>query len=281
MNPGRRPFQHLTRTEYARSIHDLLGIDVDVTALLPPDSLSAGFDNIADSQAFSPALMEGYIRAAAKISRDALGDPKADPTSVTFKIPRTSNQLRHVDGATLGTRGGISAVHNFPADGDYAFRMLFYDSPEGQLFGRVYPREQIEVSINGERVALLDIPLDLSENGPVGLTIITPPIAVKAGAQRVSAAFIQRTSLLVDDLIAPIEYTLADATIGNLPEITTLSHLKDFEIIGPMKVTGVSDSASRRKVFKCRPVTRPALAEKASPTASPEFLRRQPFALER
>src|SRR5439155_629223 len=84
------PFQHLTRTEYARSIHDLLGIDVDVTALLPPDSLSAGFDNIADSQAFSPALMEGYIRAAAKISRDALGDPKADPTSVTFKIPRRS-----------------------------------------------------------------------------------------------------------------------------------------------------------------------------------------------
>src|SRR5215831_11468101 len=252
--PGRRPFQRLTRTEYARSIHDLLDLDVDVNGLLPPDSLSAGFDNIADSQAFSPALMEGYIRAAAKISRDALGDPNADATSVTFKIPRTSNQLRHVDGAPLGTRGGISVVHNFPADGNYSFRVLFYDSPEGQLFGRVYPGEQIEVSINGDRVALLDIPLDLSENGPVGLTIQTQPIAVKSGPQRVSAAFIQRTSLLVDDLIAPIEYTLADATIGNLPEITTLSHLKDFEILGPLKVTGVSDTPSRRKVFKCRPL---------------------------
>jgi hypothetical protein len=253
--PGRRPFQRLTRTEYARSIHDLLGIDVDVNGLLPPDSLSAGFDNIADSQAFSPALMEGYIRAAAKISRDALGDPNADATSVTFKIPRTSNQLRHVDGAPFGTRGGISVVHNFPADGNYSFRVLFYDSPEGQLFGRVYPGEQIEISINGDRVALLDIPLDLSENGPVGLTIQTQPIAVKAGPQRISAAFIQRTSLLVDDLIAPIEYTLADATIGNLPEITTLSHLKDFEILGPMKVTGVSDTPSRRRVFQCRPLS--------------------------
>lgn len=251
--PGRRSFQRLTRTEYARSIHDLLDIDVDVNGLLPPDSLSAGFDNIADSQALSPALMEGYIRAAAKISRDALGDPKADATSVTFKIPRTANQLRHVDGAPLGTRGGISVVNNFPADGNYSFRVLFYDSPEGQLFGRVYPGEQIEISINGERVALMDIPLDLSENGPVGLTMQTQPIAVKSGAQRVSAAFVQRTSLLVDDLIAPIEYTLADATIGNLPEITTLSHLKDFEIIGPTSVTGISDSASRRKVFKCRP----------------------------
>jgi mono/diheme cytochrome c family protein len=255
LSPGRRPFQRLTRTEYARSIHDLLDIDEDVSGLLPPDSLSAGFDNIADSQAFSPALMEGYIRAAAKISRDALGDPSADATSVTFKIPRTSNQLRHVDGAPLGTRGGISVVHNFPADGNYSFRVLFYDSPEGQLFGRVYPGEQIEISINGERVALLDIPLDLSENGPVGLTIQTAPIAVKAGPQRVSAAFIQRTSLLVDDLIAPIEYTLADATIGNLPEITTLSHLKDFEILGPTRVTGISDTPSRRRVFKCRPLT--------------------------
>src|SRR5260370_23756272 len=102
-------------------------MDEDVSGLIPTESKTAGFENIADSQAFSPALMEGYIRAAAKISRDALGDPKADPTSVTFKIPRTSNQLRHVDGAPLGTRGGISAVHNFPADGDYTFRMLFYD----------------------------------------------------------------------------------------------------------------------------------------------------------
>jgi len=252
-NPGRRPFQRLTRTEYARSLYALLGIDVDVEALLPPDSLSDGFDNIADAQAFSPALMEGYVRAASKISREALGDPKADATSVIFKIPRTSNQLRHVDGAPLGTRGGISVVHNFPADGEYAFRTLFYDAPEGQLFGRVFPGEQIEISIEGERVALLDIPLTLSENGPVGLSIQTKPISVKAGPQRISAAFIQRTSMLVDDLIAPIEYTLADATIGNQIEITTLSHLKDFEITGPYKVTGVSDTPIRRRIFVCRP----------------------------
>lgn len=252
--PGRRPFQRLTRTEYARTIRDMFGIDVDLEALLPPDSLSDGFDNLADAQAFSPALMEGYIRSASEITRQVLGDPKADATSVTFKVPRTASQLRHVDGAPLGTRGGIVVTHNFPADGEYAFRVLFYDSPEGQLFGRVFPGELIEISVNGERAALLEIPLDLSENGPVGLSMQTQPIAVKAGPQRIAAAFIQRTSLLVDDLVAPIEYTLADATIGNLPEITTLSHLKDLEITGPLKVTGVSDTPSRRRVLKCRPV---------------------------
>ena len=76
-NPGSRPFQRLSRAEYARSIHELLDIDVDVSALLPPDTFSAGFDNIADAQSFSPTVMEGYIRAAARIATEALGDPSA------------------------------------------------------------------------------------------------------------------------------------------------------------------------------------------------------------
>src|SRR5262249_31313251 len=107
-NPGWRSFQRLSQTEYARSVHDLLGLDVDVGALLPPDSLSDGFDNISDAQSFSPAVLEGYIRAGNKIIVDALGDAKASPTSVTFSISSTTNQLRHVDGAPLGTRGGVS-----------------------------------------------------------------------------------------------------------------------------------------------------------------------------
>jgi mono/diheme cytochrome c family protein len=63
-NPGWRPFQRLNRAEYQRAVKDLLDVDVDVSAFLPPDSISAGFDNVADSQAFSPALMDGYLRAA-------------------------------------------------------------------------------------------------------------------------------------------------------------------------------------------------------------------------
>src|SRR5262245_49841353 len=101
-NAGSRPFQRLTRTEYARSIHDLLGIGEDVESLLPPDTLSDGLDNIADSQAFSPALMEGYIRAAAKISRDALGDSKAETTSALYNLHRTSSNFLHVNGVYVG-----------------------------------------------------------------------------------------------------------------------------------------------------------------------------------
>src|SRR5207249_4681497 len=76
-NPGWRPFQRLNRAEYQRAVRDLLGIDVDVTAYLPPDTVSSGFDNVADEQTFSPALLEGYLRAASQISRLAVGDRNA------------------------------------------------------------------------------------------------------------------------------------------------------------------------------------------------------------
>jgi hypothetical protein len=251
-NPGWRSFQRLSQAEYARSIHDLLDIDVDVTTLLPADSLHDGFDNIADAQSFSPAVLEGYIRAASKIVTEALGDPTASPTSTTFSLSSTTNQLRHVDGAPMGTRGGISVVQNFPADGEYVFTVKFQAATNGGLIGRRSANEQIEVSINKERVALLDINPNMSEtNG--GLSLRTGRIFVKAGAQRVSAAFIPKFSGLADDLVAPIEYTLADA-IG-APQLLQVPHLQDFTITGPYTVTGVSDSPSRRKVFKCRPLS--------------------------
>jgi hypothetical protein len=253
-NPGRRPFQRLTRTEYARSVRDLLDIDVDVAALLPPDTLSDGFDNIADSQAFSPTLLEGYMRAAAKISRDALGDPKATPASAVFKTDRTASQMRHVDGAPMGTRGGISVVYNFPADGEYNFRALMHGTSEGALFGWI-SGEQLEFSIDGDRIYLQELDPRMSETQASGLNVTSGRVFVKAGAHRVSVAFIQKHSGIVDDNITPIEHTLADVDIGDYRELTIFPHVRELEVAGPFNATGVSDTDSRRKVFKCRPTT--------------------------
>ncbi len=78
---------------------------------------------------------------------------------------------------------------------------------------------------------------------------------MKAGSQRVSAAFIQRFLGPGDDLIAPIEHTLADATIGRAFGITSLPHLAFFGVNGPYNETGVSDTPSRRQIFTCRPTS--------------------------
>jgi hypothetical protein len=268
-NPGRRTFQRLNRAEYARSVHDLLDIDVDVNAFLPPDTISHGFDNIADAQSFSPTLMEGYLRAASKISSIALGEKAATPTEATYKVPRTESQMDHVEGAPWGTRGGLSVVHNFPADGDYVFRILLHGVPTGQLYGSTTRGEQLEISVNGERVALVDINYRMTETDKNGLNVSTPRIHVGAGPQRISAAFIQRFEGPVDDLMAPIDYTLADTQIGDGYGITTLPHIRDFSVTGPFKVTGISSTPSRRKVFSCRPTT----AEEEAPCAA-QILRR-------
>jgi mono/diheme cytochrome c family protein len=254
-NPGNRPFQRINRAEYTRAVHDLLSIDVDVSALLPADTISHGFDNIADVQMMTPTVLEGYLRAAAKISRDALGDATTSATSQIYPVPRTAAQLTHVEGAPIGTRGGISVVHIFPADGEYRFRMMMHSIPTGQLYGSTTRGEQIEVSVNGVRKALLDINPRMSEADPQGINVQSEPIFVKAGPQRISAAFIARWESPADDLIKPIDYTLADTQIGSALGVTTVPHLRELEINGPHRVTGVSDTVSRRRVFICRPTT--------------------------
>ena len=255
-NPGHRTFQRLNRAEYQRAVHDLLEVDVDVSAFLPPDTMSGGYDNIADVQGFSPALMEGYLRAAAKISSLAVGDKNASPSESTYKVPRTQSQMKHIEGTPWGTRGGLAITHTFPADGEYTFRIMLHGTPTGQLFGSVASRnEQLEVSINGERAALLDINWRMSETDKTGLNLVTPRIFVKAGPQRIAAAFIQKFDGVVDDLMAPIDYTLADTEYGDNAGIYVLPHVRDFSITGPLKVTGVSETPSRRRIFTCRPLS--------------------------
>ncbi|MCS5704128.1 MAG: DUF1592 domain-containing protein [Acidobacteria bacterium] len=256
-NPGRRTFQRLNRAEYVRAIRDLLGIEIDPSTFLPPDTISASFDNIADVQMPSATVMEGYLRAAGHVSRAAIGDPFAGPDSTVYPVPRTQSQKKRVDGAPFGTRGGVAVVHNFPADGKYEFRMLLHGEPTGLLFGRTLLEEQIEVSIDGERVGILDIDRWLSEMDPTGLTITVGPVDVRAGAQMVAAAFLAQYEggLSIDDLVTPIDNTLADTQIGVGYGVETLTHLRDLSIVGPFNVTGVSDNPTRRRIFTCRPTS--------------------------
>ncbi|MGH9174872.1 MAG: DUF1587 domain-containing protein, partial [Vicinamibacterales bacterium] len=182
-NPGWRPFQRLNRAEYARAIKDLLAVDVDVTAFLPADTISDGFDNIADAQTFSPTLLSGYLRAAGHVTNLAVGDPEASASEANYKVAKTAAQLRRVEGAPLGTRGGISVVHTFPADGDYVFRIDLHANADGVLFGGPTTGEQLEISIEGARVALFDIDPRMTE-ATTGLTLKSGPIHVTAGPQR-------------------------------------------------------------------------------------------------
>src|SRR5215471_4047443 len=123
-NPGTAALHRLNRTEYANVIRDLLALDIDVAALLPPDDATDGFDNIADALGTSPALIQGYVAAAMKISRRAVGDRTLIPSQVTYNAPGGLSQDRHIEGLPLGTRGGIVIQHVFPVDAEYDFNIL-------------------------------------------------------------------------------------------------------------------------------------------------------------
>jgi len=249
-NPGRPALHRLNRVEYANSVRDLLGLDIDVASLLPTDDASHGFDNMAEVLNISPTLMEGYIRAAGKISRAAVGDPGMSPLVETYHIPQAFSQTGHVEGAPFGTRGGIVVRHNFPADGEYIFKMTFYYSSIGPMFGASQKGEQIEIAVNGERAALMNIDPNLKVSDDVR----TPGIKIKAGPQTISAAFLRRSAGPVEDFVMPFEGALDDLSTGHIPGLTGLPHLRDLGINGPYNATGVGDTPSRRRIFVCRPV---------------------------
>src|SRR5262245_44428116 len=248
-NPGARTFQRLNRAEYARSIRDLLALDVDAGSWLPLDTKSANFDNIADAQAMSPTLLESYLNAASAISRMAVGDRNAASVDSTYTNAGYLSQhpWDHVEGTPFGTRGGIAVSHVFPADAEYVF--------EVQLVSGAFSKfEDIDISIDGERVALLAY-----ETGPAGGAdgrggggVRTEPIVVRAGQHKVAAAFVRKVDGPYEDLIRPHDWSFAGGGSGG-PGITTLPHLRDFIIKGPYKATGISETPSRARIFTCRP----------------------------
>lgn len=253
-NPGGRTFQRLNRAEYTRAIRDLLGLDIDADAYLPLDTQSENFDNIADVQALSPTLLDAYLRAASDITWLAVGNPRATASSATYSVPRTASQSETVDGAPFGTRGGVSVVHTFPADGAYVFRVVFFHETTGGFAGQNARGEEMEISIDGERVALLGIDRFMHAGDPNGASMLTEPIRITAGPHRVSAVFVPPAfQAVAQDLISPLKWSLNSTSTAAAYGFSLLPHLRDLVITGPDNPTGVSNTPVRQRIFSCRP----------------------------
>ena len=259
-NPGRRTFQRLNRPEFEKAVYDLLDLEIRAEEWLPLDQMSANFDNIADVQSLSPTLLEAYLNAAADISRMAVGDRNAPSINVTYRNSQYLSQHPWdlVEGAPYGTRGGMVVDHVFPADGMYQFGMTFAS-------GRNERFEDIDISVDGERVALLAYTRSgEGADGRGGGGLWTEPVFVRAGQRVVSSAFIRRMDGPYEDLIRPHDWSMAGGGSGG-SGVTTLPHLQELIVGGPDAVTGVSDTPSRDRIFVCRP-TAPAEEESCART---------------
>ena len=245
---GSRPFQRVNRAEYARLVHDLLGLTVDPAEWLPEDQISASFDNIADVQGLSATLMVAYLTAASDIARRAIGQENAPASAKTYTNPPSLSQheWERLEGAPYGTRGGISVIHHFPADGEYTFSMGFI-SGWGERF------HDIDISIDGERVALVRYGGRIDFQGRKPFPVETEPVFVKAGEHRVTAAFIRQMDGPYEDLIRPNDWSLTgtETSYGT----TSPPHITRLTLEGPYNAVGVSETATRQRIFSCRPTS--------------------------
>jgi hypothetical protein len=264
----------LNRTEYANVIHDMLALDIDPTKYLPSDDSTRGFDNIAGALALSPALLEGYTTAAAKISRIALGDVNA-PVLATYRVPSDTTQDYHIEGLPFGTRGGLVAEHEFPADGDYVFKVFPINKglmDNNTAFGEM-TGEKLELLIDGQRVHLYDWDKDIARGKAVHGGTADVHFQVPAGPHTVGVTFLATQLAPSQDLDE--HFLRSTIETGGLPGFKFYPHVGKMEILGPFKPSGASDSPSAKKIFVCHPAS--AADETACATKIVDTLARHAF----
>ena len=271
-NPGRTTTHRLNRTEYANAIRDLLGLEVDGRALLPPDDADLGFDNMADILSVSPALLERYLSAARKIGRLALGDPTGDPTTETYVVPKLRFQdHRMSEDLPFGSRGGIAIRHYFPLNAEYDIRIRLQRQLYGYIRGLQKP-QQIEVRLDGQRVALFSIGGSPGTPPPQTFTGTVPGdreweeytlhtddalefrVSALAGPRVLGVAFVQGRSER-DGVLQPraTAKTLAIAERWSSPSEQPEAAVEQVSVAGPFNATGPGDTPTRRRILVCHP----------------------------
>ena len=268
--PGRVALHRLNRREYAHAIRDLLALDIDPSEWLPQDNVKGRFDNDADALQVSPSFVTQYIDAARAIAQEAVGDAKALPIATTYGdpaamvislppqgAPGSGHQQEHIPGMPFGTRGGMVVQHDFPADGDYELtigdmalarevpRMEFDNTVIVLLDGEEFYR----TNVGGEEDhKAIDQTLDPAVER-INNRLRKIKFHATAGQHKLAVTFLHRSFAESDERIRTV------ALEGGQERIQAAHAL---QIRGPLTVTGISQSASRAKIFICQPNEVPA-----------------------
>ncbi len=258
-DPGRKePFHRLNRAEYRNAVRDLLALDVDAAALLPPDDASYGFDNIAGVLRISQPQLERYLAAARKISREVLGADLPAPAVAEYRVAETQPQYDHIEGLPFGTRGGLLVRHHFPRDGAYEIAIDLLCRIQGECDGSVgfADRHELEVAIDGERVALFTLE-PRAEFRPHAERTWRVRLPLAGGPHDVSVAFLKLPSIReadsrVERFLKPHYVT---GVVGEPSQMIYQPFVDRVTIAGPFETTGAEDTPGRRAVLACRPAS--------------------------
>jgi uncharacterized protein DUF1592/uncharacterized protein DUF1588/uncharacterized protein DUF1585/uncharacterized protein DUF1595/uncharacterized protein DUF1587/cytochrome c len=274
---GYVPLRRLNRREYANAVRDLLDLRIDAATWLPQDQLKEDFDTNAELLQMTPAFMEQAVTAARALALQAVGDPKSVPLETTYGSPAnmilslaaapalgSGNQQRYKDGMPFGTRGGMSVEHNFPADGEYVLtigdmalartvpNMEFDNTVIALLDGKEFWRTHL----GGEQDhKAIDQKLD-DAVAQINGRLKNIRFRATAGQHTVAVTFLRRS--YAEDDARTLQYQASDdRRIANPLEggQHRVQAVHAFQIKGPVKITGMSDSPTRQKIFICKPAS--------------------------
>ena len=246
-NPGRPTLHRLNRTEYGNAVRDLLALEIDVADLLPADDIGYGFDNIGDVLQVSPVLLERYLSVARKISRTAVGDTTIPVSYQTYDVPhRLVQDDRLGETAPVGSRGGTMLRHLFPVDGEYEISVTLQRNRDDEYLGLQRERK-LDLRLDDQRLQLFTIAANPKK---VVLGSGTPPdahlkirVPVKAGTRELAATFLKDT-LIKEGII--------DRIRGD-DVLTYFEGVGSITVAGPFNVQGSGNTATRDRIFICRP----------------------------
>jgi hypothetical protein len=266
-DPGRVPLRRLNRREYANAVHDLIGLDVDPAAWLPEDPLKDGFDTDADLLRVTPNFLDQSVAAARALALQAVGDPKAAPIDTTYGNianmiislnPRpgmgTGDQEKYQDGMPFGTRGGMVAEHWFAADGEYSLTIgdmaMAREVPKLEFVSTVIVlldgKEIHRVNVGGENDYK-----DIDQNLDAGVYHVNSRLRdirfhATAGQHKVAVTFLRRSYAESDERVRP------NTLDGGQQRVNAVHAM---QIKGPLKITGMTQTPSRAKIFICTPAS--------------------------
>ncbi len=279
---GATTVHRLNRAEYANTVRDLLGVDADLAELLPSDGGDFGFDNIAEVLTTSPFLLERYLTVALRVADMAIGNPDAVETATSYRIPFELTQNQHLEGLPLGTRGGTKVRHIFPADGEYVLSGRLVRGVEEGLFGvegHDRPHEFL-ILVDGQTVYSSEIAgkedheLSVAEGFnaaqfSIDERLTSPPVPITAGPHELIFTWKERTSVEQNSWEPGLRATMEIHNPSGMPR------LENVVVEGPQNVTGVTEMATRERVFVCRPAS--AAEEPACATEILSKLARRAF----
>ena len=262
VNPGRTASLHrLNRAEYANAVRDLIAVDVDAQAMLPPDEQAFGFENNAEALSMPPALLDRYVSAAAAIARRAVGDPNMPPAFVRYGAMKNNandqTYLRQTERLgedfPLGTKGGDRRAPLFSGG-----RGIRVQASSAAGLGNLHPRPERAESIRNPRgwSARRAIYARRRESavqaknflydGDEALQVRVP---VKAGLRQVMATMLKSDNAVPEgggpDRLSP--YSRSSDNASSPIAIASLL------IGGPYDGKVPLDSPSRKLLFVCQP----------------------------